>query len=69
MEWPAKHNEQIFYEEKQTRVYKYFVPNCLAYLTHYMNFNAHLANGTLVREHSLAFDCNDEKIILVTSSD
>ena len=66
MEWPAKHNEQIFYEEKQTRFYKYFVPNCLAYLTHYMNLNAHLANGTLVREHSLAFDCNDEKIILMT---
>ena len=44
--------------------YKYFVPTCLAYLTHNININSNLANRTLVREHSLAFDSIDEKYLL-----
>ena len=57
-------DEQILYAEKQTCFYEYFVPNCPAYLTHNINLNANLANGTLVREHSLAFDSIDEKHLL-----
>ena len=57
-------DEQIFSTEKQTCFYEYFVPNCPAYLTHNINLNANLANGTLVREHSLAFDSIDEKNLL-----
>ena len=57
-------DEQILYAEKQTCFYEYFVPNGPAYLTHNINLNANLANGTLVREHSLAFDSIDEKHLL-----
>ena len=61
---PNKDEEII--AEKQTCFYEYFVPNGPAYLTHNINLNANLANGTLVREHSLAFDSIDEKIFLMT---
>ena len=57
-------DEQILYAENQSYFYEYFVPNCPAYLTHNINLNANLANGTLVREHSLAFDYIDEKNLL-----
>ncbi len=57
-------DEQILYAENQTCFYEYFVPNCPAYLTHNINLNAHLANGTLVKEYSLAFDSVDEKHLL-----
>ncbi len=57
-------DEQILYAEKQTCFYEYFVPNGPAYLTHNINLNANLANGALVREHSLAFDFIDEKHLL-----
>ncbi len=50
--------------QNQTCFCEYFVPNCPAYLTHNINLNAHLANGTLVREHSLAFDSSNEKHLL-----
>ena len=59
-------DEQILYAEKQTCFYEYFVPNGPAYLTHNINLNANLANGTLVREHSLGFDSIDENIFLMT---
>ena len=59
----TKMDEEILYAEKQTCFYDYFVPNYLPYLTltHKINLDAHLANGTLVRDHSVIFDCNDEK--------
>ena len=56
-------DEQILYAVKQTCFYEYFVPNDPAYFTHNINLNANLANGTLVREHSLAFDSIDEKLL------
>ena len=52
--------------EKQTREYEYLVPNILAYLTHNINLIANLANGTLIREHSLAFNDIDERTSLTT---
>ena len=42
--------------EKQACFNEYFVPNCPAYLTHNINLNANLANGTLIREHCLALN-------------
>ena len=54
-------DEEIMCAEKQSCFYEYFVPNCPAYLTHNVNLNANLANGTLVREHSLAFNSLNEK--------
>ena len=40
------------------------IPNCPEYLTHKINLNANLANGSLVREHSLEFNSIDEKHLL-----
>ena len=37
---------------------------CPAYLTHNVNLDAKLANGTSIREHSLAFDSKEDKILL-----
>ena len=54
-------DEEIMHVEKQACFYEYFVPNCPAYLVHNINLNASLANGTLVREHSLAFNSLNEK--------
>ena len=50
--------------EKQSCFYETFVPMCPAYLTNNLNLSNDLANGTLVREHSLAFDSSDEKAYL-----
>ncbi len=57
-------DEKTLYAEKQTCFNENLVPNCPAYLTHNINLNANLANGALVREHSLAFDFIDEKHLL-----
>ena len=57
-------DEKILHGEKQTCFYEYFVPNCPAYLTRNINLNANLANGTIERDHSLAFDSIDEKNLL-----
>lgn len=50
--------------EKQACFYEYFVPHGPAYLTNNLNLLNELANGTLVREHSLAFDNSDDKMHL-----
>jgi len=59
-------DEEIMHVEKQACFYEYFVHNCPAYLTHNINLNANLANGTLVREHSFAFNFFNEKTFLIT---
>ena len=61
------HKETSTLCKKTKCFYEYFVPNCLAYLTQKINLNSHLANGALVREHSLAFDCIDEGHLMTPS--
>jgi hypothetical protein len=50
--------------EKQAYFYEYFVPQSQDYLTYNLNLLNELENGTLVREHSLAFDNSDDKMHL-----
>jgi hypothetical protein len=50
--------------EKQCCFYELFIPMCPAYLTYNINLSNDLANGTLVREHFLAFDTIEEKLFL-----
>eukprot|EP00956_Cyclotella_meneghiniana_P013072 scaffold18715_cov36-Cyclotella_meneghiniana.AAC.1 len=47
--------------EGQNCFYEYFVPNAPAYLSYNVNLTNDLANGTLVREHSLAFETSEQK--------
>ena len=47
--------------EKQNCFYELFVPMSPAYLTYNINLLNDLANGTLIRQHSLAFDDPEEK--------
>jgi len=54
-------NEEILEAKKQTCFYKYCVPMCPVYLTHNINIDANLANGTPIKEHSLAFNSIEEK--------
>ena len=54
-------NEKLEEAEQQNCFYKLFVPMCPSYLVHNINLHAHLANGTSIREHSLAFDSVQEK--------
>ena len=53
--------DEIMHAEKQACFYEYFVPDCPAYLTHNINLNTNLANGTLLTENSSAFNSLDEK--------
>jgi hypothetical protein len=57
-------DEDLKEAEKQSCFYELFVPMCPAYLTYNINLSNDLANGTLVREHSLAFDTIEEKLFL-----
>jgi len=57
-------DEEMREAEQQNCFWEYYVQNCPAYLTHNVNLNAGLANGTSVKEHSLAFDSVEEKIYL-----
>jgi hypothetical protein len=59
-----KSDDALDEAEKQNCFYEFFVPMCPAYLTYNINLSNDLANGTLVREHSLAFDTIDEKKFL-----
>jgi hypothetical protein len=64
--WSGRpHSDESLQEaEKQACFYEYFVPHCPAYLTYNLNLLNELANGTLVSEHSLAFDNSKEKVYL-----
>jgi hypothetical protein len=57
-------DEEIMHVEKQACFYENLGPNCTAYLTHNINLNTNPANGTLVREQSLAFNSFNEKYSL-----
>lgn len=63
MEWNTKTDEEITHAEKQACFYKYFVPNCQAYITYNININTNLANGTLIRQHSLELTLWIKKIL------
>ena len=55
-------DEETREAKQQNFFWEYYIQNCPAYLAHNINLNASLANGTSVREHSLAFDSVKEKI-------
>ena len=56
--------EEMQEAEEQTCFYEYFVPRCPAYITHNINLDADLVNGTSAEEHSLGFDSAEEKTYL-----
>jgi hypothetical protein len=60
----AHSDESLQEAGKQACFYEYFVPHCPAYLTHNLILLNELVNGTLVSEHSLAFDNSKEKVYL-----
>jgi len=66
--WKGQPNteEEISEAKKETYFYEYFVPMCPAYLTHNINPDANLADGTSIKENSLAFDSIKEKRNLET---
>jgi hypothetical protein len=65
-QWKGKPrtNKGINEAEQQTCFYEYFVPKGPAYLVHNLNLDSDLANGTSIREHSLAFDSAEDKLFL-----
>ena len=64
MEWHAKYKWTYIVCRKPNVFLWILDPKFHSILTHNINLNANLANGTLVREHSLAFDSIDEKHLL-----
>ena len=50
--------------EQQSCFYELFVPAGPGYLSHHINLCNDLANRTMIREHSLAFDNAEEKLHL-----
>ena len=57
-------NEALLNAEQQSCFYEQFTPMAPAYLTNNLNVHNDLANGTLVRLHSLAFDDPADKTLL-----
>ena len=49
-------NEEMREAEQQNCCWEYYIQNFPAYLTHNINLDAGLANGTYVKEDLLAFD-------------